>query len=171
LGISLKKPVFHERTPCNDNDVGSICSWNGWSINFWISILTNRFNLIKATRFERYHPNFEWAFNAFRMRIVINAVHISIITAFSLVPINDFMWSSCLIPLKNISTCHLPLYNSLIVLGYHVCWFMINSITCLFSSSRTDILLNRFEYLFLKVQLESDDTKVWVRWMLSNYRV
>ena len=83
------------------------------------------------------------------MRIVIKAVQICIITAFSLVPMNDFICSNCLMSRKKISTCHLLLYNSPMVLGDQLNWFVISSMTCLFSSSQTDTRLNLFGYLLL----------------------
>jgi hypothetical protein len=48
-----------------------MCSSNGLSIHFCRSILTNRFNLIKATRFDRCQLNFAVCLNTFR--IVTNA--------------------------------------------------------------------------------------------------
>jgi hypothetical protein len=106
---------------------GPTSSSNGLSIHFCKSTFTNKFNLIKATRFERYHLYFA---NAFRINIVIRAVHICIITAFSLVPTNDFMCNNCLMSLKNISICQRLLYSSDIVLQDHVIWFVISSMVC-----------------------------------------
>lgn len=64
---------------------------------------------MKATRFDKCHLNFAIAFKAFNINIVINAVHTWMRTAFLLVPMNDFMWRSCLISRKKISTSHLLL--------------------------------------------------------------
>lgn len=46
-------------------------------------IFTKRLSLIKAARLDRCQPNLAMAFSAFRMSMVIRAVHIWIITAFS----------------------------------------------------------------------------------------
>src|SRR5699024_11908927 len=73
--------------------------------------------LIKATRFDRYQGYLAIALSAFRMSIVISAVHICIITAFSEVPINDLICRSCLdFPKKDL---YLP--PSLIKFTYCVC--------------------------------------------------
>ena len=126
-----------------------MCSWTGLSSHSWRSIFTKRFNRINATKLERYHPNWDCAFNAFKMRIVIKAVQICIITAFSLVPMNDFICSNCLMSRKKISTCHLLLYNSPMVLGDQLNWFVMSSMTWLFSSSQRDTHLNWPGYLLL----------------------
>lgn len=102
-------------------------------------------------------------FNAFKMRIVIKAVQICIITAFSLVPMNDFICSNCLMSRKKISTCHLLLYNSPMVLGDQLNWFVISSMTCLFSSSQTDTRLNLPGYLLL------DDS--FFKQMISSFKI
>ncbi len=60
------------------------------------------FNLINATRFDRCQLYFARALRAFNINMVISAVHICIITAFSLVPIKDLICSSCFISLKNL---------------------------------------------------------------------
>ena len=125
-----------------------MCSSNGLSSHFCKSILTKRFKRMKATKLDKYQSNFDCAFNAFRMRMVIKAVQTWIITAFSDVPINDFIWSNCFMSLKKISTCHLLLYNSAMVLEDQQNWFVISSITCWFSSSQTATRLNFFGYLF-----------------------
>ena len=120
---------FQNRTPCMFFGGGSICSSKGLSSHFCKSILTNKLSLMNATKFDKCQWNFDCAFNAFRIRMVIKAVQIWIITAFSDVPINDLICNNCLISLKNISTCHLLLYNSPIVLGDQLKWFVIISIT------------------------------------------
>lgn len=70
---------------------GSICFSKGLSSHFCKSILTKRFSRMKATKLDKCQSNFDCTFNAFRMRMVIKAVQIWIITAFSDVPINDFI--------------------------------------------------------------------------------
>src|SRR5699024_7688076 len=100
---------FQKRTPCMYLFGGGCSLANGLSSHLCKSTLTKRLSLIKATRFDKYQGYFACAFNAFRIRMVIKAVHICIITAFWLVPMKDFMCNCCLISLKKISTCHLAL--------------------------------------------------------------
>jgi hypothetical protein len=54
---------------------------------------------------DKCHLYFAIALRAFKMSIVISAVHICIITAFSVVPIKDLICKFCLISLKKISIC------------------------------------------------------------------
>ena len=58
----------------------------GFSSQLVRSTFTNRLSRINATRLDRYHPYLAIALRAFKMSIVIKALHICIITAFSLVP-------------------------------------------------------------------------------------
>ena len=132
---------FQNRIPCIFSGDGSICYSMGFSSYFYKSILTNRLSLMNGTKLDKYQSNLDWVFNAFRIRMVIKAVQIWVITAFSEVPINDFICSNCLMSLKNISTCHLLLYNSPIVLGDQWNWFVINSITCLFFRPKGNFVL------------------------------
>jgi hypothetical protein len=81
--------------------------------------------------------------------LVIKAVQIFLISAFSFVPMNDLILSNCLMSRKKISTCHLLFQSSQILLGIQLNWFVISSITCLFSSSQTDTRLNLPGYLLL----------------------
>jgi hypothetical protein len=84
-----------------------------------------------------------------RSELVIKAVQIFLISAFSFVPMNDLILSNCLMSRKKISTCHLLFQSSQILLGIQLNWFVISSITCLFSSSQTDTRLNLPGYLLL----------------------
>ncbi len=45
-----------------------------------------KFTYMKSTKLDKYQSNFDCAFNAFRMRMVIKVVQISIIIAFSDLP-------------------------------------------------------------------------------------
>lgn len=94
--------LIQNRNPCISFLATGTSSSKGLSSHFWRSIFTNRFSLIKATRLDNLHPYFDNSFRYFRTRIVIRAVHICIITAFSLVPINDLICSNCFISLKNL---------------------------------------------------------------------
>jgi len=85
---------------------------NGLSSNLFKSIFTRRFNLRKATRFDKHQPYLALAFRYFKINIVIIAVQICINTAFGDVPRNDLIFNSCLISLKNCSISHLALYRS-----------------------------------------------------------
>lgn len=120
------------------------CSSYGLSSHNCNSILTNKFSLIKATKLYKCLPNFAIAFNALSISMVMSAVQICISTAFSLVPINVFICSSCFISLKNISICQRLLYSSAMVLASHLKLLVISSIVCLFSSSHMAILRNCF---------------------------
>src|SRR5690606_23269592 len=100
---------FQKRTPCMYLFGGGCSFANGLSSHSFKSTLTKRLSLINATKFDRYQGCLACAFSAFRMRMVIKAVQICIITAFSLVPMKDFMCNCCFMSLKKISTSHLAL--------------------------------------------------------------
>lgn len=56
---------------------------------------------MNATRLETCQLNLAIAFGAFEIRMVVKAVQICVITAFSVLPMNVLMWSNCLISQKN----------------------------------------------------------------------
>src|SRR5699024_5601990 len=101
------------------------------------SIFTNKFSRIKATKLDKCQLNLDCARSAFSIKMVISAVHIWIITAFSDVPTKDLICRSCFRSRKNISTIHLLRYSSPMVLADQVNWFVISSTTCLCSSFHT----------------------------------
>lgn len=75
-------PNFQNKTPCTLFFIGGEWSSNGLFNHFFRSTLTNRFNRIKATKFDKYQLCFAIALSAFKTKIVISAVQICIITAF-----------------------------------------------------------------------------------------
>ena len=56
--------------------------------------------------------------------MAINDVQIWILTAFSLVPTNDFIRKCCLMCLKNTSLFHRSLYSSATVAAVHCLWLV-----------------------------------------------
>jgi hypothetical protein len=61
---------------------GGVCSLTkGLSSHLCRTTLTNKFNLIKATKFDKYQAYFACFFSAFNISLVINVVHTYIITA------------------------------------------------------------------------------------------
>jgi len=74
----------------------------GLSNHWYKSIFANRFNLINTTRLDICQLYFAFDFRTVSNKMVINAAHTWMSTAFIEVPIKDFILRFCLIVLKNL---------------------------------------------------------------------
>ena len=112
---------------------------NGSLSHFSRSIFVKVFNLSDTTRLANAHLYFAVCLSRHNNSMVIIAVHICISTALRVVPTKLLIRNNCLRLRKNISICHLSLYNSAIVDAANLRLFVSNSTVYSCSSFQTAV--------------------------------